>query len=155
MTRKAQPVTVTVTVTMPVPVTGALALLLLVSACQCGAPPPPPPPPGGQLVAVVTDGGFDLQLRNVDQPMRELQVDVKLAGAHASAATSSADVVEAGLDAPKDDFTVVVADTRRLNLPSAPVVHVVTDAAPTKITLARAIAVDAAGKKRELTVVVP
>ena len=140
----------------------ALVMAALVSAsgsgCQCGtAPPPNKPASVGQLSAVNVDGGFELRLTNLERPVRELQVDVKLAGAsaHSAAASGGSDVLEAGLDAPKSDFTVVVGDTRRLNLPDGAVVKVTTDHAPSSIALSRALAVDDTGKKRDITVVVP
>lgn len=138
-----------------------LSLFLVVIAfagCPCGAPPPPPPDSSvGRVAAVAVDGGFEIRLSDLERPVRSLQVDVKLEGAQATAAEAAggSDIVEAGLAAPKDDFTVVVGDTRRLNLPGGAVVKVTTDAAPSSITLSRALAVDDEGARRTVTVVVP
>ncbi len=138
----------------------ALAVGLLLSACGCSCGEPPPPPPGeavGQLSANPVDGGFELVLSGLERPVRSLQVDVRLSGAQATGATAAggSDVLEAGLAAPKNDFTVVVADTRRLNLPSGAVARVDTDAAASEIVLSRAFAVDDTGALRTVLVVVP
>lgn len=138
----------------------ALAAGLLVSAwgCSCGEPPPPPPGDAvGQLSANTVDGGFELVLSGLERPVRSLQVDVRLSGAQATSASAigGSDVLEAGLAAPKNDFTVVLADTRRLNLPSGSVALVETDAAPSEIALTRAFAVDDTGALRTVLVVVP
>ncbi len=136
----------------------ALAALLAAGACECGTPPPPPPSGAvGQITAAPVDGGFELRLENMTQSVRALQVDVKLEGAHATAAVAAqgSDLVEAALGDPKDDFTVVAGDTRRLNLPTGAVVRVTTDAAPSKISLSHAVAVDDSGARRDVTVVVP
>lgn len=128
------------------------------AACTCEGPPPPPPDENvGRITAVAVEGGFELRLSDLERPVRSLQVDVTLEGARATAAETvgGSDVLEAGLDAPKDDFTVVVGDTRRLNLPASAVARVTTDAAPSAITLSRALAVDDAGARRTVTVVVP
>ena len=132
--------------------------LLALASCTCGEPPPPDPgAPVGQLAATPVEGGFELVLSGLERPVRSLQVDVKLTGAQATAATATggSDVLEAGLAAPKNDFTVVVADTRRLNLPSGAVARVDTDAAPAAIALSHALAVDDTGALRDVLVVVP
>lgn len=126
--------------------------------CSCGAPPPPDADAAvGQVSANPVDGGFELVLSGLERPVRSLQVDVKLTGAQATAASAlgGSDVLESGLAAPKNDFTVVLADTRRLNLPSGAVVRVDTDAAPSEIALSRAFAVDDTGAMRTVLVVVP
>ncbi|MCC7110981.1 MAG: hypothetical protein IT382_16935, partial [Deltaproteobacteria bacterium] len=64
-------------------------------------------------------------------------------------------VLEAGLAAPKNDFTVVVSDTRRLNLRTGALVRVDTDAVPGEIVLTRALAIDDSGALRTVLVVVP
>jgi hypothetical protein len=134
-----------------------LLSVLGAGACQCGTPPPPPSSSTiGQLTAKKIEGGFELDLANLDRPVRALQVDVKLAGGvHATKAEAigGSDVLEAGLDQPKDDFTVVVSDTRRLNVPEGGVVKVTTDKAPSTITLSRALAVDDGGARRQILVV--
>ncbi len=145
--------------------TRATVLLLVTSGvlsaawgCTCGEPPQPNGAAAvGQLSANPVEGGFELVLSGLERPVRSLQVDVKLGDAHATAATAvgGSDVLEAGLAAPKNDFTVVVADTRRLNLPSGAVARVDTDAAPTEIALSRAFAVDDTGAMRTVLVVVP
>jgi hypothetical protein len=134
----------------------ALLALLPFSSCICEIGPPPPDEiPVAQISTVVSDGGFDLVLANLERPVRALQVDVQLGGANATAARqlNGADVVEAALSNPKNDFTVVVSDTRRLNLPPGAVVHVDTDASPSSITLTNAFAVDDLGAKRVVEVV--
>lgn len=134
------------------------------AGCECVTPPPPnPDAPVARLTAVLRDeGGFDLVLSNLERPVRSLQVDVKLEGALASDVTAlagaggtPADIVEAALDTPKDDFTVVIADTRRLNLPSGAVARVGTGLDLQRVTLSRALAVDDSGALRDVTVVVP
>ncbi len=136
----------------------AAALAGTIASCTCGAPPPPDPDGAvGQVSATPVEGGFELVLSGLERPVRSLQVDVKLTDASATAARAlgGSDVIEAGLAAPKNDFTVVVADTRRLNLPSGAVAHVDTDAAPREIALSRAFAVDDTGALRTVLVVVP
>ncbi|MBI1947958.1 MAG: hypothetical protein HYS27_19870 [Deltaproteobacteria bacterium] len=132
--------------------------LSLAMNCTCGEPPGPNPGDAvGQLSAYPVDGGFELVLSGLERPVRSLQVDVALAGAQATGASAlgGSDVLEAGLATPKNDFTVVVADTRRLNLQSGAVVRVDTDAAPSTIELSRAFAVDDTGAMRTVLVVVP
>ena len=70
-------------------------------------------------------------------------------------ARGGSDLIEAGLGVPKGDFTVVIGDTRRLSLPAGAVAKVTTDEDPSSISLSRALAVDDAGARRGLTVVVP
>lgn len=135
-----------------------IGIVVAVSSCTCGAPPPPNPgAPVGQVSANPVDGGFELVLSGLERPVRSLQVDIKLTGAQATAASALGqnDVFEAGLSAPKNDFTVVLSDTRRLNLPSGAVARVDTDAAPSEIALSRALAVDDLGATRTVLVVVP
>lgn len=135
-----------------------VAALLSLSACTCGEPPPPDPGAAvGQLSANPVEGGFELVLSDLERPVRSLQVDVKLNGANATAASNlgGSDVLEAGLAAPKNDFTVVVSDTRRLNLRTGALVRVDTDAAPAEIALTRALAIDDSGALRTVLVVVP
>lgn len=135
-----------------------VGLLVAASGCTCGEPPPPDPGAAvGQVSANPVEGGFELVLSGLERPVRSLQVDVKLTGAQGTAASAlgGSDVFEAGLAAPKNDFTVVIADTRRLNLPSGAVARVDTDAAPSEIELSRAFAVDDLGALRTVLVVVP
>lgn len=144
-----------------------LALLVGVAfgGCQCVEPEPPPlNTPVATVTAVLRDdGGFDLVLSNLERPVRSLQVDVKLDGALATAVSAiagagaaAADIVEADLDAQgKSDFTVVIADTRRLNLPAGAVARVGTGLDLQKVTLSRALAVDDSGALRSVIVVVP
>ena len=132
--------------------------LLSLSGCTCGELPQPDPDAAvGQLSANPVEGGFELVLSDLERPVRSLQVDVKLNGANATGATNlgGSDVLEAGLAAPKNDFTVVVSDTRRLNLPTGALVRVDTDAAPGEIVLTRALAIDDSGALRTVLVVVP
>ena len=132
--------------------------LVAFSSCTCGPPKPTPSEtPVGQVVASVIDGGFDIRLQALERPVRSLQVDVKLQGTRATRAESiaGADLLETSLGVPSDAFTVVVGDTRRLNLPSGAVVRVFTEAPPTSITLSGALAVDDAGALRTFTEVLP
>ena len=137
----------------------AMLVALAFGACECIEPPVrDPDAPVARVTAVVRDdGGFDLVLSNLERPVRSLQVDVKLEGALASEVTAlgGSDVAEAALDTPKDDFTVVVADTRRLNLPAGAVARVGTGLDLRRVTLSRALAVDDSGALRDVTVVVP
>ncbi len=143
----------------------AMFVALAFGACECIEPPVrDPDAPVARVTAVLRDdGGFDLVLSNLERPVRSLQVDVKLEGALATEVTalagagaSAADIVEADLDGQgKDDFTVVIADTRRLNLPAGAVARVGTGLDLQKVTLSRALAVDDSGALRDVTVVVP
>lgn len=135
-----------------------VAGMLAGSSCTCGGGPPPDPgAPVGQVSASPIEGGFQIVLSGLERPLRSLQVDVRLTGATATAASAEggADVLEAGLAAPKNDFTLVVSDTRRLNLPLGAVARVDTDVAPETITLSRALAIDDSGAQRTVLVVVP
>jgi hypothetical protein len=90
-----------------------------------------------------------------------LQVDVVISGGRASAATGTGpwDVVEAGLapsaanpdGGPRDRFTLVVADTRRLPVNDGGLARLVIDDGA-NVTLSNAFAVDATGVRRPLTV---
>jgi hypothetical protein len=156
MTKKYVPVRVPVRV--PDLLLAAALALLPLSACTCGPTDPPPPgAPVGQVTAVPVEGGFELRLSALERTVRSLQIDVKLEGASATAveASGDTDLVEAGLGVPKDDFTVVVGDTRKLNLPAGAVAKVTTDRQASSISLSGALAVDDAGKRRTVTVVVP
>lgn len=137
----------------------ALLAVVALSSCQCvPAPPPKKDAPVARVSAVLRDGGgFDIVLASLKRPVRSLQVDVKLDGALASSveALGGSDVVEAGLDAPKDDFTIVVADTRHLSLPAGAVARIATGLGLRAVTLTGALAVDDSGALRNVTEVVP
>jgi hypothetical protein len=136
----------------------ALVVVIALAGCECVPPVLTPDAPVARVTAVLRDdGGFDVVLSKLERPVRSLQVDVKLDGALASSveAVGGSDLVEAGLDRPKDDFTIVVADTRRLNLPDGAVVRVGTGLDLRAVTLSRALAVDDSGARRDVTVVVP
>jgi hypothetical protein len=142
------------------------ALLSTISGCSltCGAPPPEPPPDDavGSIDVVVDGTSATLSLSGLDAPLRALQVDVVVGEGRASSVTAIGpwDVVEAGLTAsptnpiggPKDHFTLVVADTRRLPVNDGPLARLVIDDGA-KVKLANAVAVDADGEKRSVTVV--
>jgi hypothetical protein len=139
---------------------GALCASLAVSSCTCEGPGNGPVDGAlGSVSAVPASGGFEIRVTGLEasRRVRSLQVDVKIDGASATNATAVGgnDILEAGLDAPKSDFTVVVADTRRLNLPLGAVVRVATDVPPSTITLSKALAIDDTGARRSMTVVVP
>ncbi|MBM4283393.1 MAG: hypothetical protein FJ137_22500 [Deltaproteobacteria bacterium] len=149
-----------------------LRVLLLVlagavsSAPACSCDPPPPDRPArdavGDLRVVVDGATAELSLSGLLAPLRALQVDIAVEGGRASAVTAVGpwNVVEAGLQAsaenpgggPKDRFTLVLADTRRLPVADGAVARLVIDANAT-VSLTQAFAVDAEGKKRPLTVV--
>ena len=134
----------------------ALALACVsLCGCECAPPPPSADAPVAQLSAVLLqDGGFELVLSSLQRPVRSLQVDVKLEGALATSvvALGGTDLVEAGLGAPKDDFTLVVTDTRRLNLPAGAVARISAGVELSTVTLSRALAVDDSGALRDVTV---
>lgn len=144
-------------------------LLLALSAttgCSltCAAPPPTPPADDavGSIDVGVTGTTATLSVAELAAPLRALQVDVVVSGGKASSATGAGpwDIVEAGLVAstanpdggPKDRFTLVVADTRRLPINDGALARLVIDAGA-RVTLSNAVAVDAAGNKRPLKVV--
>jgi hypothetical protein len=143
----------------------ALFLGMLVQSCSCD-PLPPEPPPGADAVGTirvdVTGGTATVTLAELEAPLRALEVDVQVSGGRATAAraTGAHDLVEAGLVAgpahpeggPRDRFTLVLADTRRLPIADGPCAQLTVDDGAT-VALRAAAAVDANGRKRPLTVV--
>lgn len=142
----------------------ALSALLVAFTAVAGAgcpgdtePKAPEEEVVGRIRADVVEGGVVLVVDGLARPIRSLQVDVKLDGANGllARALNGNDVLEAGLEAPRDDFTVVVSDTRRVPLVPGAVVQVDTDRGPTGVTLSRALAVDTEGARVALTVGAP
>ena len=144
-----------------------LFLALLCGPALLGCPPPPEPPPsGGDAVGSirvdVAGAEATVVLAELEAPLRALEVDVRVSGGVASAARAIGpyDLVEAGLQAgptnpaggPRDRFTLVVADTRRLPINDGPCARLTVDAGA-DVTLLAARAVDANGRKRPVTVV--
>jgi hypothetical protein len=107
----------------------------------------------GRITTRAVEGGVELVLENLATPLRTLQVDVQVSGAQATALEPagpvSFNVLEAALEAPRSDLTVVVADTRRLNLNDGVIALLRLDGAGT-VTLSRAVAVDDDGTSVEL-----
>lgn len=139
-------------------VAALLGAAAMAPACSCDdAPRPDDVPVVGRISAVPVEGGFEIVLEALEGPARSLQVDVKLDGALALAARAAepSDVIAAGLVAPRDDFTVVVSDTRRIALAPGTVVRVDTDRPPGAITLSRARLTDGQGNLGSLDVVTP
>jgi hypothetical protein len=145
------------------------ALLLLLAALStttgCSCDPPPPDVPlraAGSVDVDVSGTTATLTVSSLDAPLRTLQVDVAVDGGKASSATGIGpwNVVQAGLAAspenpaggPKERFTLVVADTRRLPIGDGALARIVVDDGA-KVTLSNAVAVDANGTKRLLLVV--
>jgi hypothetical protein len=137
----------------------ALLVPVALGACTCAPPEEKKPLPAvGTLRANIVDDGVELSLETGDSRVRTLQVKVALTSATASDVVSIGDIdlVEDGIDEPKDTFTVVVADTRRVLIHEGAFARVVlADGAPTAVSLSGAIAVDDQGRKRTLKVVVP
>lgn len=114
------------------------------------------------MSATVNGTTATLTLASLSAPLRAVQVDVSVSGGQARAASGVGpwDVVEAGLSAttanpgggPKDRFTLVVADTRRLPVNDGAFAQIVVDEGAT-VTLSHAVAVDANGTRRPITVV--
>lgn len=136
----------------------ALLATLLAAGCPdgCIQTPAPPVEGAGTLTARPVTGGFELVLNDLDRPLRTLSVAVVLgAGATATRVEAAGpvahDLIEAGLDAPRSAFTVVVADTRRIPLDDGAIARVDVDGAGS-VTLTAASAVDDQGASIELTV---
>ena len=143
-----------------------VALTAAMTGCSltCGAPPPEPPTDDvvGTIRVVVEGSSATLSVAGLEAPLRAVQVDVAVSNGKASSATGAGpwDVVEAGLGAsstnpdggPKDHFTLVVGDTRRLPVNDGPLARLAVDDGAA-VTLSNAFAVDANGKKRTITVV--
>lgn len=109
---------------------------------------------GGRVLARPAEGGgVEILLADLDTPLRTLQVDVRLDGAEATdvvpAGPVAFNVLEAALDAPRAQLTLVVADTRRLPLGEGPVARLVTTG-DASVTLSNALAIDDDGERRTL-----
>jgi hypothetical protein len=138
----------------------ALCSLLLGVAgggCLCGdAPPADAGPTGaGVLIATVDGDTVTLRLESLAAPLRTLQVDVAVEGAQATALEPAGDrahdVLDAALESPRADLTVVIADTRRLLLAGGEVALLRLDGSGT-VVLENALAVDDDGQRVELRV---
>ncbi|MDP2345359.1 MAG: hypothetical protein Q8O67_30725 [Deltaproteobacteria bacterium] len=130
------------------------------SSCSCDPPieDPPAVQPVGSVRVDVDGAGATLVLVGLEQPLRAFEVDVSVQGGRASALVAIADhdVVEAGLrpedGGPKDRFTVVVGDTRRVPIVNGALAVLSLDGGAT-VVLSGAAGIDQSGKKRSLTVV--
>lgn len=133
---------------------GRWALMLVVagllSGCPDGCDPVDPPPADavGTIQARAVTGGFELVLVDLEQPLRNIAVDVSIDGAEATRADRAGafnyNLIEAGLSAPKSVFTVVVADTRRILLENGAVARIDVDG-PGRVTLSEGRGVDQTG----------
>jgi hypothetical protein len=112
----------------------------------------------GSVRVDVAAGSATLTLVGLEQPLRAFEVDVNVSGGRASALVPIADhdVVEAGLrpedGGPKDRFTVVVGDTRRIPLVNGALAVISLEEGAT-VVLDSAVGIDQTGAKRTLTVV--
>jgi len=139
--------------------TFVLSAMLAFAGCEGGCTPADPD--AGTLDSVGTislaagEGGFDIVLAGLEDPLFAIQVDVVVSGTRATGVSSIAtiphDVVEAGLDAPKDRFTVVVSDTRRIQIQNGPLVRVLTESGGSA-ELSNALAIDIEGARRSLAI---
>jgi hypothetical protein len=140
-----------------------VAALSTTAGCSCDPPPPDVPlRAAGSIEVAVSGTTATVTLSSLDAPLRTLQVDVAVDGGKATSATGIGpwNIVEAGLAAspanpaggPKDRFTLVVADTRRLPISDGALARLVVDDGA-KVTLLNALAVDANGTQRPLLVV--
>lgn len=136
----------------------ALLIATAFAACTCGQPEPEPTPEAIGRVAVVVDGTTaTISVAGLPRSLRSFQVDVTVGGGRASAisAVGAHDLLEAGLtDGPKDAFTAVVADSRRLPINNGAVARLTIDDGAT-VTLRNVVAVDDAGARQTLTVESP
>jgi hypothetical protein len=145
----------------------AALVLGVVALSACPRDPPPPPPVTDAVGSIRVDVAGALatvSLAGLQAPLRALEVDVQVSGGRATAARAAGahDLVEAGLVAsaanpgggPRDRFTLVVADTRRLPLNDGACAQLTLDDGAT-VALRSAVAVDVNGRKRPLTVVSP
>jgi hypothetical protein len=134
------------------------------SGCSCDPPvePPPDQDPVGRIAVDVDGETATVSLTGLSAPLRALQVGVFVNHGQAKNAVGAGpwNVVEAGLVAsaenptggPKDLFTLVVADTRRLSIGDGAVAVLTVDSGAT-VALENAVAVDVDGAERPLTVV--
>jgi len=126
------------------------------ASCTCDPPAVDAGPTGaGRVVAVQSGDSVEIRLEGLASPLRTLQVDIAVSGAQAIAAESageqSHDLIDAALQSPRDELTLVIADTRRLLLTSGAVARVQLDASGT-VELSHAVAVDDDGARVELEV---
>jgi hypothetical protein len=132
----------------------ALLLGALFGACNCDPPPPDAgPSEAGRVVAVVDGDAVEVRLESLGAPLRTLQVDVSIAGANATSAEPAGDVahdlIDAALDGPRSELTLVVADVRRVLLTEGAVARLQLDG-PGTVELDHALAVDDDGARVEL-----
>lgn len=143
--------------TLPFSAVRLLLPLTLVAAFGCTCTPPTGDAgviDGGRVLARAAEGGgVEIVLADLATPLRTLQVDVVLTGGQATEVVAAGpvafNVLQAGLDSPRADLTLVVADTRRLPLNNGPVARLVTSG-EVQVTLSNAIAVDDDGERRTL-----
>ncbi len=134
-----------------------LPALVLVAAygCTCAAPTGDGgvPDSGRVLARAAEGGGVEIVLADLTTPLRTLQVDVVLTGAEATGVVAAGPVafnlLEAALDEPRAQLTLVVADTRRLPLNNGAIARLVTTG-DAEVTLSNALAVDDDGERRAL-----
>lgn len=139
----------------------SLALLASLSFGGCECTPPVDPPvvvPAVGTISVVVDGATaTLSVSGLQRSLRSVQVDVDVAGGRATAIDPRAghDLVEGGLlpadGGPRERFTAVIADTRRLPINNGAIARITIDAGAT-VTLKNALAIDEVGDRRTLTV---
>ena len=146
------------------PLVSPLASIALLAAlgfggCDCGAPVDPPDvvPAVGTINVAVDGATATLSVSGLQRSLRSLQVDVDVKGGRASAIAAAAghNLIEGGLlpadGGPRDRFTAVVADTRRLPINNGAVARITVDAGAT-VGLKAAVAIDDTGARRILTV---
>lgn len=134
--------------------TARWACLIVVSAflsgCPDGCDPVDPPPADavGVIQARAVTGGFEIVLVDLEQPLRNIAVDVSIDGAEATRADRAGsfnyNLIEAGLSSPKSEFTAVVSDTRRILLENGAVARIDVDG-PGRVTLSDGRGVDQTG----------
>lgn len=133
-----------------------IAALLLPSCASCEQTDPTPDVQAiGRIDASVDGSTATLTVSGVAGSLRSLQVDVAVTGGTAQAVDGVGhDLVEAGLGAqqggPKSNFTVVVADTRRLPVNNGAVARLTVDAGAS-LTLSNAVVVDSSGARHTLS----
>jgi hypothetical protein len=129
--------------------------LLLTGAfgCHCdnnGGDDAGPLGSGRVFTRAADEGGQELVLADLGTPLRALQIDVRVSGARVTgvqpAGAVSLNLLEAALDEPKSDLTLVLSDVRRLLLNDGPAARLVTDG-PGALALSRAIGIDDDGKR--------
>ncbi len=137
----------------------AIALIMTaLSGCSCDPPPDDPPAPQPGTISVNVNGDTaTISISDLPRALRALQVDVAVSGGQASAVSAPGghDLVEAGLDAEdggaKAQFTVVVADTRRLPINNGAVARLSVDSGA-QVTLRNPVAIDENGAQLQMRI---